>query len=160
MIFYSPDFLLFLPVVLVICFLVPKRVQNIWLLIASLLFYASGGIQYLPFLLLSVTVSYFCALACEKYPDKKRIALLIWVFVYHEIPALCLFLAVTFSGSSGNLGRNAPVQYVSANRNLLLYIFYHRLFDGCLQGEDQGGKKLHRLWVVCNLLSLCSVRAY
>lgn len=79
MIFYSPDFLLFLPAVLVICFLVPKRVQNIWLLIASLLFYASGGIQYLPFLLLSVTVSYFCALACEKYPDRKRIALLIWV---------------------------------------------------------------------------------
>lgn len=78
MIFHSYDFLLFLPAVLAACFLLPARFQNICLLGASLLFYASGGIQYLPFLLMAVVVSYFCALACEKYPDRKRIALLIW----------------------------------------------------------------------------------
>lgn len=97
MVFHSFDFLLFLPVVLVICFLMPKRLQNAWLLAASLLFYGSGGVKYLPFLLMAVVISYFCALACEKYPNRKRLALLVWTVLGLALLFSMKYLSFAFS---------------------------------------------------------------
>lgn len=63
MVFSSSVFLfVFLPVLLLLYYLIPKRYRNILLLMASFVFYAWAGPQYLPLILLSIAVNYFCGL--------------------------------------------------------------------------------------------------
>ena len=64
MVFSSVIFLfLFLPVVLGVYFLCPKReAKNIWLIAASLLFYAFSGLWYVLLLLFSVLCNYIAGL--------------------------------------------------------------------------------------------------
>ncbi len=62
MLFSSITFLfLFLPVVLAVYYLVPWKVKNIALLIASLFFYAWGEPVYVVLMVLSILLNYFCA---------------------------------------------------------------------------------------------------
>ena len=62
MLFLSITFLfLFLPVVLAVYYLVPWKVKNIALLIASLFFYAWGEPVYVVLMVLSILLNYFCA---------------------------------------------------------------------------------------------------
>lgn len=63
MVFSSIVFLFtFLPVVLILYFLVPKAAKNVILLIASLIFYAWGEPVYVFLMLLSILLNYFCGL--------------------------------------------------------------------------------------------------
>jgi alginate O-acetyltransferase complex protein AlgI len=66
MLFNSPQFLLFLPVVLAVYYLLPHRGQNWFLLAASCYFYAAWDWRFLAPLLFSTTVDYFCARQMEK----------------------------------------------------------------------------------------------
>lgn len=62
MVFSSAIFLFFfLPVIFILYFLVPKKAQNILLLIASLLFYTWGEPRFILFVLASITIDYFIA---------------------------------------------------------------------------------------------------
>lgn len=62
MLFSGITFLfLFLPVVLAVYYLVPWKVKNIALLIASLFFYAWGEPVYVVLMVLSILLNYFCA---------------------------------------------------------------------------------------------------
>ena len=62
MLFSSITFLFFfLPVVLAVYYLVPWKVKNIALLIASLFFYAWGEPVYVVLMVLSILLNYFCA---------------------------------------------------------------------------------------------------
>ena len=64
MVFSSVIFLfLFLPVVLGVYFLCPKQqAKNLWLIAASLLFYAFSGLWYVLLLLFSVLCNYIAGL--------------------------------------------------------------------------------------------------
>ncbi|MBA3665616.1 MAG: MBOAT family protein [Bacteroidetes bacterium] len=73
MLFSSPIFLfLFLPITLLGYYLAPKRVQNYWLLLASLIFFAWGGVSYTFILIGSIIVNYFFGLAIEKNLNTKK----------------------------------------------------------------------------------------
>ncbi len=61
MLFNSLEFLLFLPCVLSIYYLLPHRRQNAFLVLASCFFYASWDWRFLLPLLFSTTIDYFCA---------------------------------------------------------------------------------------------------
>ncbi len=59
MVFSSFEFLFrFLPVFLILYYLVPKKLKNFLLLSGSLVFYAIGELEYLPLLLASIAVNY------------------------------------------------------------------------------------------------------
>ena len=59
MVFSSGIFLfLFLPGVLLIHFLLPSRFRNLWLLMASLFFYAWGEVVYSLIMLASIAINY------------------------------------------------------------------------------------------------------
>ena len=60
MVFGSPIFLFcFLPVTYIVYRILPGiRLRNIWLALASLVFYSFGQLAYLPLLLLSVVMNY------------------------------------------------------------------------------------------------------
>jgi alginate O-acetyltransferase complex protein AlgI len=59
--FNSFEFLLFLPIVLAVYYLLPHREQNVFLVLASCFFYASWDWRFLFPLLFSTTIDYFCA---------------------------------------------------------------------------------------------------
>lgn len=73
MVFSSATFLfIFLPVVLVLYYLMPAKGRNVWLLVASLLFYSWSEPRFIALLLVSITADYFIARAMDKAEGKKR----------------------------------------------------------------------------------------
>lgn len=73
MVFSSATFLfIFLPVVLILYYLLPARGRNVWLLIASLLFYSWSEPRFIALLLVSITADYFIARAMDKAEGNKR----------------------------------------------------------------------------------------
>ena len=68
MIFSSIPFLYyFLPLALLLCYLVPSRARNAFLLLASLVFYAWGEPKYLPVMAAATTLGYGFGLAIERF---------------------------------------------------------------------------------------------
>jgi alginate O-acetyltransferase complex protein AlgI len=71
MLFSSLSFLyIFLPLVLLVYYLVPGRLKNLILLIFSLLFYYIGEQKLVLLLLLSAVVDYTCSLGIERYRSR------------------------------------------------------------------------------------------
>ena len=82
MVFSSAVFLLiFLPVVLLLYYLVPDRVRNPLLLVASLIFYAWGEPIYILIMLFSTVFDYCNGVMLEKLDQKGRPEKRKWVLV-------------------------------------------------------------------------------
>lgn len=74
MVFSSTTFLFyFLPIVLIAYFLVPRKIKNPVLLIASLFFYAWGEPIYILLMIFSIVLDYLLGLWLESYRVKKNI---------------------------------------------------------------------------------------
>lgn len=58
MVFNSFDFLVFFPIVVVLYFIIPKKVQKLWLLLASYYFYMSWNPKYIVLILFVTVVTY------------------------------------------------------------------------------------------------------
>ena len=93
MVFSSLKFIfVFLPVFLVVYFLIPKNLKNFGLLIASLIFYAYGTLEnplYIILLALSVMVNYFAGIAIINGGERRKTVFicgvlynLVWLFVF------------------------------------------------------------------------------
>lgn len=77
MVFSSTIFIfLFLPLVLLFYFLVPKKIKNYVLLLFSLIFYTFGGPKFLLALFLIVLIDYIGAILIEK-TNKRKLFLII-----------------------------------------------------------------------------------
>lgn len=76
MLFNSYSFLMFFPVVVVIYFLLPKKVSYLWLLAASYYFYMGWNAKYALLLILSTTITYLSGVLLkwlkENRPDHIR----------------------------------------------------------------------------------------
>jgi len=72
MLFNSLEFLIFLPVVLCVYFLLPHRGQNWFLLAASCFFYAMWDWRFLFPLLASTCIDYFCAIRMDASWARKE----------------------------------------------------------------------------------------
>ena len=64
--FNSIEFLIFLPIVTVVYFLVPKKIKKLWLLCASYFFYMCWNAKYALLILTSTVVTYASGLLLEK----------------------------------------------------------------------------------------------
>jgi alginate O-acetyltransferase complex protein AlgI len=56
--FHSPDYLLFLPLVVLLHWLLPPRFRLAWMALASVLFYASWSVRYLPLMVGVILVAW------------------------------------------------------------------------------------------------------
>ncbi len=65
MLFNTKEFLFFLPIVLLVTFIIPKKIRYIWLLIASYYFYMCWNAKYAFLLLFSTLVTYLGGLGIE-----------------------------------------------------------------------------------------------
>jgi len=84
MVFSSLEFLFrFLPVILLLYFVAPRRLKNPILLAGSLFFYAWGEPVFIVLMVLSSVVNYFLAIAIDRYrdTDKSRAALIASIVV-------------------------------------------------------------------------------
>ena len=71
MLFSSVTFLYyFLPIVLFLYYVVPKKLKNFILFVASLVFYAWGEPKYVFLMLLSVGIGYGAGILMDKLPRK------------------------------------------------------------------------------------------
>ncbi len=78
MLFSSISFLYyFLPILIIIYFIIPTKYKNLFLLFFSLIFYFYGEPIYILILLLSCLVNYFLALLIDKYRNKSKIILIL-----------------------------------------------------------------------------------
>ena len=77
MVFSSLTFLFyFLPIVLIIYYIVPKKAKNIVLLISSLLFYFYGEPKFGILMVISILLTYIHGLLMDKYPKRKKLFLI------------------------------------------------------------------------------------
>ena len=83
MVFSSLVFLwLFLPVVLGLYFLAQEKYRNVWLLIASLFFYAWGEPVYVFVMIFSILANYICGLKiADKDGNKNKTALVTGIVI-------------------------------------------------------------------------------
>jgi alginate O-acetyltransferase complex protein AlgI len=73
MIFSSPIFLyLFLPIVLGGYYLINCNYRNYWLLLASLVFFAWGGVSFTAILLISIGLNYLCGLKIQQHKNNRK----------------------------------------------------------------------------------------
>ena len=73
MLFSSNTFLFgFLPAVVVLYYLCPRRCRNVLLLVSSLIFYGWGEPKYVLLMLVSILLNYFCGLAAGKRQMQQR----------------------------------------------------------------------------------------
>lgn len=70
--FISIAFLIFLAVAVLVYYLVPQKVQWVWLLIVSLSFYLTFDVRYIAFLLFSIFTTWGGALAVHVLQGKKK----------------------------------------------------------------------------------------
>ena len=77
MLFNSLGFLIFLPIVICVCFLLPAKIRYIWLLLSSYYFYMCWNARYVILILLSTVVTYLSGRFMEWFKhkpwDKARI---------------------------------------------------------------------------------------
>ncbi len=66
MLFNSLDFLWFFPVVVGLYYVVPQKLKNIWLLLASYYFYMCWNARYILLIVFSTIVTYGCGLLLER----------------------------------------------------------------------------------------------
>lgn len=89
MLFNSYSFLLFFPVVVMIYFILPKKVCHIWLLLASYYFYMSWNPGYAVLIAITTIVTYICGLGLTRADHTDRGN---QKFKKNVIVALCLLL--------------------------------------------------------------------
>ena len=86
---------IFLPMSIVLYYLIPKKYRNIYLLIISLIFYSVSGIKNLLILLFVIIYNYYAALKLESLKDKKRKYKLIEIIIINVF--LLLYFKYYFS---------------------------------------------------------------
>ena len=88
MLFKSISFLYyFLPTIIILYFITPKKYRNYILLIFSIIFYMYGEPKYVILMLVEILVAYFGALLIDKYKSKE--IFLITIIIH--IGLLCVF---------------------------------------------------------------------
>ena len=73
MLFSSLVFLyIFLPIVVLLHFLLPRKLKNSWLLVSSLIFYFWGEQRYIYVIIVSIIINYIAGLLIERFKDKNQ----------------------------------------------------------------------------------------
>lgn len=74
-------FLIFLPVTLLLYYIVPKKAKNFILLLCSLIFYAWGEPIYVLLMLYSIFFNYICGLLMDKYKETGKQILIFGIVI-------------------------------------------------------------------------------
>ncbi len=126
MVFSGLTFLFwFLPCVLLVYFLVPKKAKNTILFVFSLLFYAWGEPIYVGLMIFSTVLDYCCGRAVEKYRGTKKAKIGLLVSVIVNLSLLCFFKYTDFfiGTVNGIFGFNIPFLNLPLPIGISFYTF-------------------------------------
>ena len=72
MVFNSIAFLVFLPIVVTLFYLLPQKLRWLWLLAASCVFYMWFVPKYILILLITIVIDYSAGILMERFADQPR----------------------------------------------------------------------------------------
>lgn len=111
MVFSSITFLFyFLPIVLVIYYIVPSKFKNIVLLISSLLFYFYGEPKYVLLMIISILTTYIFGILINKY--KKQSKLFLILSISTSVGFLVYFKYANFLIENVNLWLSHKIDFI------------------------------------------------
>ena len=115
MVFSSLTFLFyFLPIVLILYYLVPKKLKNIVLLISSLSFYFWGEPKYLSIMISLIVFTYIGGILIDKFKDNKRYSkLVLFLVILGNLSALIYFKYIDFVITNINLWFNKEIDLLN-----------------------------------------------
>ncbi|MBE5934761.1 MAG: MBOAT family protein [Lachnospiraceae bacterium] len=97
MLFSSITFLyVFLPIIVALYFIVPYKVKNYVLLLASLIFYAWGEPKYIIIMIVQIILGYIFAIIIDKYRDKSSVKYMLAMIVIVNLGFLVYFKYANF----------------------------------------------------------------
>ena len=126
MLFSGVPFLFyFLPIVLVLYFLVPKKLKNAVLLLSSLFFYGWGEPRFLIFMLISIIQGYVFGLLIEKYNGMKRSKVFLVASVFISLGILGYYKYADFFIENFNAltGASVPLLKIALPIGISFYTF-------------------------------------
>lgn len=92
MVFSSIVFLyIFLPIMLLIYFMVPSKFKNAIMVLASLIFFAWGEIRYIFIMLLLAVMDFFCGKGISKAQTKSKRRMYLWIDIGINLLILFFF---------------------------------------------------------------------
>lgn len=172
MLFNSWQYLSFYPIVVLIYFIVPKKVKNIWLLAASYYFYMGWNAKYIVLLFFTTVVTYTGALIIEKY--KKNWILFVTIganlsvlfyfkyvqFAWDNLRHICNRLGIPFDEHQFDIILPVGISFFTfqaigytidvyreetyAERNFLRYALFVSFFPQLVAGPIERSKNLLR----------------
>ena len=111
MIFNSIQFLIFLPIITIIYYIIPKKIKYIWLLLISYYFYMCWNPKYIILIAFSTLITFLSGLGIQFYKDKG---------LNHKVfPKI--IVAITFIS---NLGLLIFFKYLSWLLDNINYLFH------------------------------------
>ncbi len=126
MLFSSIPFLyFFLPIVLLLYFIVPKKLKNSVLLLSGLVFYAWGEPKYVVIMIISILVGYVFGLLIERFRGKKLSKLFMILSVMVDLGLLVYFKYVDFFIENFNnaTGLGIPLLRIALPIGISFYTF-------------------------------------
>ncbi len=124
MVFSSIPFLYyFLPAVLAVYFLTPRKGKNAVLLLASLIFYGWGELRLLPLMVFTIGLCYVCGLGIERSRNRKKLWLLASIVI--SVGLLGVFKYADFFIVSLNAvtGLKIPLLHLALPVGISFYTF-------------------------------------
>ena len=138
MLFNSIDFLIFLPIVLVIYYIIPMKYKHIWLLISSYYFYMCWNAKYVLLIFVSTVITYLSGILIDKvektWPDVNDIGkykkLILALSFVSNLGILFYFKYINFTLdivtrllSKVNISMNVPVFDIILPVGISFYTF-------------------------------------
>ncbi len=126
MLFSSVTFLFyFLPAIILLYFLVPKKLKNAVLLAFSLFFYAWGGVTYALLMVLAIVMGYIAGLLIEKFRGRKLSLVVMWIAVLAIISFMLYFKYTDFFIDNFNkiTGLSIPLLRLALPIGISFYTF-------------------------------------
>ncbi len=149
----SLQFLIFLPLVALINYIIPKKFRYIWLFIASACFYAALDVKGIPVLLFTIISTYLAGIFLEKSEGSfKKIILFSAIGANLLILALSKYSGISFFAVVGiSFFMFMAISYcvdvyrgkIAAEKNIVLYALFVSFFSNVTSGPiERAGNML------------------
>lgn len=103
MLFNTIDYLIFLPTVVLVYYLIPFRFRWVFMLAASYYFYMCWRVEYIVLILASTVIDYFVAQLLYSQQDERKRKWLLWLSLATNLGLLFVFKYFNFATESINL---------------------------------------------------------
>lgn len=121
MLFNSIEFLVFFPVVIVIFFIIPRKLRCIWLLIASYYFYMSWNPKYATLIAISTLITFISGLLIEISKTKRGKQFVAAASLISNLSILAIFKYLNFALQTlSDIGSCLGLETIDRRLDLLL----------------------------------------